>query len=80
MIETVGEDIAEITPARLSSFLKEKINIFFRGFSIDIMAGLTVLLGSNFGIPLSTTHCKVQNISLNSDKNQSTGHARHHFN
>merc|ERR1719397_1019632 len=29
------------------------------GFSIDIMAGLTVLLGSNFGIPLSTTHCKV---------------------
>ena len=23
------------------------------------MAGLTVLLGSNFGIPLSTTHCKV---------------------
>lgn len=45
VIETVGEDIAEITPAR--------------GFSIDIMAGLTVLLGSNFGIPLSTTHCKV---------------------
>ena len=27
--------------------------------SIDLMAGLTVLLGSNFGIPLSTTHCKV---------------------
>lgn len=45
VIETVGEDIAEITPAR--------------GFSIDIMAGLTVLLGSNCGIPLSTTHCKV---------------------
>ena len=45
MIETVGEDIAEITPAR--------------GFSIDLMAGLTVLLGSNMGIPLSTTHCKV---------------------
>lgn len=45
VIETVGEDIAEITPAR--------------GFSIDLMAGLTVLLGSNFGIPLSTTHCKV---------------------
>ena len=45
VIETVGEDIAEITPAR--------------GFSIDLMAGLTVLLGSNMGIPLSTTHCKV---------------------
>ena len=45
VIGTVGEDIAEITPAR--------------GFSIDLMAGLTVLLGSNMGIPLSTTHCKV---------------------
>ena len=45
VIETVGENIAEITPAR--------------GFSVDLMAGLTVLLGSNMGIPLSTTHCKV---------------------
>jgi phosphate/sulfate permease len=45
VIQTVGRDIASITPAR--------------GFSIDIMAGFTVLFGSMLQIPLSTTHCKV---------------------
>lgn len=45
VIQTVGKDIANITPAR--------------GFSIDIMAGFTVLFGSMLQIPLSTTHCKV---------------------
>lgn len=45
VIQTVGKDIAMITPAR--------------GFSIDIMAGFTVLFGSMLQIPLSTTHCKV---------------------
>lgn len=45
VIQTVGKDIASITPAR--------------GFSIDIMAGFTVLFGSMLQIPLSTTHCKV---------------------
>merc|ERR1711981_1458275 len=45
VIKTVGEDITQLTPAR--------------GFSIDIMSGVTVVLGSVLAIPLSTTHCKV---------------------
>jgi len=36
----------------------------FRGFSIDIMAGFTVLFGSMLQIPLSTTHCKVSLLLL----------------
>ena len=35
-------------------------HIYFSGFSIDIMAGFTVLFGSMLQIPLSTTHCKVR--------------------
>ena len=45
VIQTVGSEITQLTPAR--------------GFSIDIMSGVTVVLGSYFQIPLSTTHCKV---------------------
>lgn len=45
VIQTVGSEITQLTPAR--------------GFSIDIMSGVTVVVGSLFGIPLSTTHCKV---------------------
>jgi len=59
VIQTVGKDIASITPAR--------------GFSIDIMAGFTVLFGSMLQIPLSTTHCKVGAVvavSLMHDRSQ----------
>jgi sodium-dependent phosphate transporter len=45
VIKTIGEDLTPLTPAR--------------GFSVDIMSGVTVVLGSLAGIPLSTTHCKV---------------------
>lgn len=45
VIKTIGEDLTPLTPAR--------------GFSVDIMSGVTVVLGSLMGIPLSTTHCKV---------------------
>ena len=45
VIQTVGSEITQLTPAR--------------GFSIDIMSGVTVICGSYFKIPLSTTHCKV---------------------
>lgn len=45
VIKTVGSEITQLTPAR--------------GFSIDIMSGVTVVVGSLLGIPLSTTHCKV---------------------
>jgi len=41
----IGIKLAKITPSR--------------GFSIELGAMFVVLLGSRFGIPLSTTHCQV---------------------
>jgi len=41
----IGIKVAKITPSR--------------GFSIELGAMFVVLLGSRFGIPLSTTHCQV---------------------
>lgn len=45
VIKTVGVKLVKITPSR--------------GFSIELGSAWTVLLFSNFGIPLSTTHCAV---------------------
>uniref|UniRef100_A0A8C4QS60 Phosphate transporter n=1 Tax=Eptatretus burgeri TaxID=7764 RepID=A0A8C4QS60_EPTBU len=48
VIQTLGKNLTTITPSS--------------GFSIELASALTVLLASNFGIPVSTTHCKVGSV------------------
>ncbi|XP_046357090.2 sodium-dependent phosphate transporter 1-A-like isoform X1 [Haliotis rufescens] len=48
VMKTMGEDLSKVTPSS--------------GFCIEIGSALTVLIASNIGIPISTTHCKVGSI------------------
>lgn len=45
VIKAIGMKLIKVTPTR--------------GFAIEIGAFLVVIIGTNLGIPLSTTHCKV---------------------
>jgi sodium-dependent phosphate transporter len=45
VIKAIGMKLIKVTPSR--------------GFAIEIGAFLVVIIGTNLGIPLSTTHCKV---------------------
>ncbi|XP_041435786.1 sodium-dependent phosphate transporter 2 isoform X2 [Xenopus laevis] len=45
VIQTMGKDLTPITPSS--------------GFCIEVMCALTVLVSSNVGIPINSTHCKV---------------------
>uniref|UniRef100_H2M0M4 Phosphate transporter n=1 Tax=Oryzias latipes TaxID=8090 RepID=H2M0M4_ORYLA len=45
VIQTMGKDLTPITPSS--------------GFSIELASALTVVVASNIGLPVSTTHCKV---------------------
>lgn len=45
VMETMGKDLTPITPSS--------------GFTIEIASAMTVLIASNVGIPVSSTHCKV---------------------
>lgn len=50
VMRTVGTGLTQLTPSK--------------GFSIELGAATSVLMASKFGIPISTTHCKVGSLVI----------------
>uniref|UniRef100_G3STE6 Phosphate transporter n=1 Tax=Loxodonta africana TaxID=9785 RepID=G3STE6_LOXAF len=49
VIQTMGKDLTPITPSS-------------SGFTIELASAFTVVVASNIGLPVSTTHCKVGSV------------------
>jgi solute carrier family 20 (sodium-dependent phosphate transporter) len=45
IIQRIGKELTKVTPSR--------------GFVMELSGGLTVILASRVGIPISTTHCQI---------------------
>lgn len=72
VIKTMGEDLTRITPSRFECLCSPVSPLMVcsthgelflcSGFCIEIGSAFTVLVASNVGIPISTTHCKVGSV------------------